>query len=391
MSAVRVGSSSRAGVHSAGSESAELLAQFYREAWDSPSTTDEVRAARLREATENPGAFGKEAPTFLFLNDGIPHGHLSTIPARLWQGAREVPAHFMKGLWVLPAYRNGPIGFYLVREAAKHVDHAIALAVNPAATRLFEAAKFTDLGLMSNHVGMLRPARILEQLDASRLDLAGLNGARLERLLAVLRRTGVARLGGAAAGAGLRAFRRTAAPRTGLRYEACDALPPDHELGQLWLRMRTGVVSSQVRDAGYIHYRYGARGEDYRFVCVYRAGPGARELVGFSAVRRPRGQSDPRLNGLRVATLSEVVAAPADQPALHSVVAASEATALEMNADVLLCGATHRALRSILARRLYVGLPGNIHVLVRNSARDTSPPLSQWWLTRGDGESDETF
>jgi len=89
-----------------------LLAEFVRAVWDPHATAERLGEARAGLAAANPAAPGEPPPTFLFLRDGRPVGHLTTIPARVAVGGREHPAHWMKGFWVLPEHRNGPVGSF---------------------------------------------------------------------------------------------------------------------------------------------------------------------------------------------------------------------------------------------------------------------------------------
>src|SRR6266550_6138652 len=165
---------------------ADAIATFYREAWGEPATREAVLAAR-----RNAG------PIALVLDGSRVIGHLGSIPYRLWDGIAEHPAHWTKGLMVLPEYRNGPIGFLVVKTLTAELSLATALVVAPAARRLFCALGYTDLGAVPNYVRPLRTARL-----ARRVDVAGLN-AGLPRWAArgvrAAQRLGLAGLAGAAA------------------------------------------------------------------------------------------------------------------------------------------------------------------------------------------------
>jgi hypothetical protein len=96
---------------------------------------------------------------------------------------------------------------------------------------------------------------------------------------------------------------------------------------------------------------------------------------------------------VRVATASELLA-PVDRPrVLRALLAGAETVARSLDADALLCTASHPAAREALRRRAYLPFPGNVHVLVREPP-DTAPlprALAGWWLTRGDSHADEVF
>ncbi|HYR07338.1 MAG TPA: hypothetical protein VEQ60_06205, partial [Longimicrobium sp.] len=160
------------GVIRVGAEHAEPLAAFYRETWDAGATGGSVHAARRAAAARNPVDPGTPPPTWLFLANGRPVGHLTTIPIRLWTSAGERPAHWLKGLMVLPSHRNGPVGFFLLREALAQVELALSAAVAPDARALLQAAGLTDLGALPNAVRVLNPARVMRSVDPGALGAA---------------------------------------------------------------------------------------------------------------------------------------------------------------------------------------------------------------------------
>jgi hypothetical protein len=123
---------------------------------------------------------------------------------------------------------------------------------------------------------------------------------------------------------------------------------------------------------------------------VRRAGAPCGALV----LRRPSEDGDPRLRGVRVATLADLLFRPSDPAAGLAVLGAAERLAREQGADAILCSAPHATLGRLLRRQGYLPLPGNVHFFVRDVTGE--PPalaarLEEWWLTRGDGESDEAF
>lgn len=374
------------GVIRVGVEHAELLAAFYRETWDAAATGASVHAARRAAAARNPVHPGEPPPTFLFLANGRPVGHLTTIPVRLWTAAGERPAHWLKGLMVLPAHRNGPVGFFLLREALAQLELALSAAVAPEARTLLQAAGLTDLGPLPNAVRVLNPARVLRSIDPDAV------GAALPRPLraaaARVRRSPVL---STLAGTLLRA---AAAGWTGARGGSggrdAVVLPElrPGEVSRLWARVRRGLSAAPSRDAACLRARYGMEG-GYRLLGVYEGGV----LAGFAAVRPPRPDGDPRLGGARVATVSELVA-PVDRPAvLRALLQGAETVARSLDADALLCTASHPAARDALRRRAYLPFPGNVHLLLREPPGTAPLPraLAAWWLTRGDSHADEVF
>ncbi len=368
---------------------AATLAEFIREVWDSRATPEGVRRARVAAAAANPVTPGEEIPTFLFLANGRALGHVTTIPIRLWSGGTERPAHWVKGLWVLPEHRNGPVGFLLLKEAVRHLGFAMAMVVEPAPRRLFEALGFTDVGAVPNFLRVLRPAKVLRELDVASIDLA-----RMPRCLSLAVRTtqwsGIA-TGAVAVAAGVTWLWTAAAGGPGHRFKVEAPTGVNvREYDDLWRLTRTEIAAGPVRDASYIRRRYSSRDEGrYQLVTVRRDSA----LVGFAVVRQPRTEGDPRLKGIRVATLSEATF-PTDRTDVGlALVAAAEETARQLEVDALLCTASHRSLPPLLRRRGFVRLPGNVHFLVHRPAGECNLPgvLADWWLMRGDSEADEVF
>jgi hypothetical protein len=369
-------------------EHAGVLAEFYREVWDRNATPEGVLAARRRAAAANPANPGEPPPTFLFLAEGRAVGHVTSIPVRLWDGERERPAHWIKGLMVLPEHRRGPVGFLVLKEAVRQLagGPTMAMVVAPEARRLFGALGFADVGALPNELRLLRPGRIIRRVDIARLGMARLPGWALSAARAA-QSSPLAPVAGAGVrlGMGLWSLARGRAP---LPTAAC-ALGDTARLDRAWLALRAGVSAAPARTGSSVRLRYREEGEG-AYECVELKG----EEAGYALVRRARTEGgDPRLNGLRVATLSELVA-PLDRPAaVLSLLAAAERVAAADGADALLATASHPALRSLLRRRAYLPLPGNVHFLLRDAAGGDPLPrtLDQWWLMRGDSAADDVF
>ncbi|MGH7664212.1 MAG: GNAT family N-acetyltransferase [Gemmatimonadaceae bacterium] len=366
---------------------AALLAEFFRRVWDPGATVAGVLAARRAAAAENPIRRGEDVPTFVFLKDGRVVGHVGTLPIRVWNSGIERPAHWVKGLMVLPEQRNGPVGFLLLREAVRHLGDAMALVVQPAPRRLFQALGFADLGVLPNYLRVLRPAALMRRLDLAALGLTGLPRW-LPRLVRSLQRTGMAGLAGALGGGAMGLWARAAG---GAEPVVTPAALDGREVDDLWRRVRGSVSAAPVRDARHVGTLQ-ARGGEGAYVSLSVRGRSA--LEGYAIVRRPHELDDGRLRGIRMATLSDVLFPPHMSGVGLALIAGAEEIARGMGADALVCSASHAALRPLLRRRAFAPIPGNVHVLFRPNALDTSAPpsaLDGWWLLRGDSAADEVF
>ncbi|HVB34895.1 MAG TPA: GNAT family N-acetyltransferase [Patescibacteria group bacterium] len=372
----------------AGDEHDAAVAEFFRATWDPRATAESVRRSRCSAAAANPVRPGEEPPSFIFLQDDRVLGYVGTIPIRVWSGSEERPAHWIKGLMVLPEFRNGPIGFSLLKEAVRNLNCSMALAVLPVVVGLFERLGFSDLGTLPNLVRVLRPARVFGQVNLAEIGFSGLPRW-IGRAVALSQRMGLASAAGICAGALSRA--RIALHAGFPRSLAVDrTLPQPSEMDALWLRARKTFPASLVRDGRYLNWRYPhPESGPYRFVTV-REG---RETVSLAVVRRPRPNGDPRLRGIAVATISEWIF-PLDRPQSGlAALAGAERIARDFGADALLCSASHPRALSLLRRRHYLKAPANVHLLVREPAGDRSLPnmSAGWWITRGDSDADEVF
>lgn len=368
---------------------ASLLADFYRKVWDRNATAEGVLRARQAAAAANPISPGRHSPTFLFLYNGIAVGHVGTIPFALWNGRTEVPAHWVKGLMVLPEHQNGAVGFLLLQEAVRQLGCAVAIVGAAPARRLFQALGFQDYGAIPNYLRVLNPENVLRRLDPSTVG-GGRFKAVLSRALQIAQRPPLAKVVGLASKGIFRLWAAPSNARTrGLQVTTSDqaSVPPDD---RLWESVRGSIAAAPARSGDYLRWRYDTGpGGTYRVVSVRNDA----RLIGSAVVRRPSPRGDRRLKGIRVATLSDILYPPASPNAGLAALAGAEATARELDADVLLCSATHRSLTELLRRRAFIPVPANLRLLGRMSQANGEIPddLRDWWITRGDGSADEVF
>lgn len=380
-------SNSTARVELAAGEHDSVLAEFFRSTWDPDATPHSVRRSRLAAAARNVVSPGTESPAFLFLQNGRVIGYVGSIPIRAWDGSTERPAHWVKGLMVLPEFQNGPVGFLLLKEAARHLDCSMALAVLPVVVGLFERLGFTDVGMLSNFVRILRPARAFGRVRLADIGFSHLPTGLL-RAADLAQRAGIASAAGLCAGAGTRLY---AAVRGGFpRSLAIETtIPKPSELDALWRRARRTTRAGLVRDSSYLNVRYPRQDSSHQYVSVRKGG----EIVSLAIVKCPRSQGDPRLRGVTVATISEWIF-PLDSPEPGlAALAGAEMVARRLGAAALLCSASHSASLPLLARRGYWKVPANVHLLVHSPRQQSPLPsrLADWWITRGDSNADEVF
>jgi hypothetical protein len=367
---------------------AGLLAAFYRQVWDASATGEAVRRARAAEAAHNPVTPGEEPPTYIFLAGDRVLGYVGSIPVRVWCSGAAKPIHWIKGLMVLPEHRNGPVGFAVLKAAVNDLGGGLALVGEEVPRRLFQALGFTDLGALPNFLRVLRPARVLRQLDLEAVGLTGVPSWIRSTLRLAQRRVLVGITGATVAGVA-RVWTGVAGGRRLPHWVGGLGELDDERLEALWRRVRAGLAAAPGRDAGCLKRRYEAG--DGRYVAAAAMAEGG--LGGLAIVRRPRDMGDPRLRGIRIATIAELLY-PIDRPDLGlATLAAAEKAARGSAADALLCSASHGSVAAILRRRGFIRLPGNLHFLVKDVPGEPALPLEleDWWLTRGDSRADQTF
>jgi hypothetical protein len=369
------------------------LADFYRAVWDPRATAESVRAARAAAAVGNLAEPGKAPPTFAVVMDAKIVAYVSSLPVRVRAGGEDQPAYWAKGLMVLPEYRNGPLGYTVLKALVGSLSRSLVLTVAPASRRLFGSLGYADHGAVPNFLKLLRPNRVLARLDLERLQLQGLPRW-APAIVRGVQRTGLAMLGGHVLGA-VAACRAAMSARSGGGMEiSLSADPPDAALlEELWRDVRPGFPLGVARNAPYMLSRYARphAGEVYRWAVVGQGTKGPP--VAAAVVRRPGGE-DPRLAGIRVATLADLAVSVENPVAALAALSGAERIAREWDADGVLATVSHPAAIRALQRRAWVRIPGNVHFLTRNASGSGAPwssSLEDWWLCRGDGESDQAL
>ena len=260
---------------------AEALAAFFREVWDQGATAALVSTARRQAAATNLAEPGAEVPTTVILADDRVVGYCSSLPIQLWDGDVSHPGYWVKGLMVLPEYRNGPIGYWVLKELAGQLRRSVVLTVAAASVRLFESLGYANLGVVPNYVFVLRPRWL-----ASRAPVGSLEHrlpAVVVRSVRLAQQSGLAGVGAGTVGLGVRAATGVyALSRIGLTVDYADCLPSSSDLDSLWLTANRSGRSGVVRDARYLTQRYtGAR---YHFVTVRERGT----LRALAVLRAPQ-------------------------------------------------------------------------------------------------------
>src|SRR5450432_3602629 len=100
-----------------GEADADAIAEFMRAAgWDANATSDRVGEWLRTSASQNPFDPGVEPPVVRVFVGPRLAACLTSIPTRFWNGREFATAHWLKGFWVLEQYRDGLIGYLLLKE-----------------------------------------------------------------------------------------------------------------------------------------------------------------------------------------------------------------------------------------------------------------------------------
>ncbi len=369
-------------------ENIEMAAEFFRAVWDPDATAEKVRRGREQTARDDCFFSGQTAPAVLFIREGHALGYCGSIPILLWSGDKVQRAEWVKGLMVLPEHRNGPIGFFTLKELLRQLDLPLSLVVGEPARRLLAALGLKDLGRIPNFLRLLKAGSVLRKLDPEALGISE-RAPWSARAVKVVQRLKLTSLAGACIdiGRSLRVGSIGAAARR-LVVEAPATWPETAELDALWQDVRGEISVAPVRHGRYLQWRY-AKSREYSLVTVRNS----NRLEGIAIVRRPQPKGDPRLNGIRLSVLSDLVFSPHHPDAASALLRGVDDLSRIMGAEAVLSSASHSAVVSALRRHGVVSIPANMHLMVGHKTGQQPLPgdLSSWWITRGDSNADEVF
>ena len=378
-------------VRALGDDDAEAMARFFAATWGSAGSGADVITERDRQADINPYQPGTRMPAWGMVQAGEILGYVTAFPNMFRVGDDESPAPWITGFMVREEYRNGPVGYSVLKQAAQDTQAAGALTVMPASFRLFAAVGFKDLGALPDFLALLDPAGILRRMDPEALELS--SSAWLRRLLKVAAWPPVAAVCGVGLGFARRLWLLVARPRAAARCDVRDdtGATTQEVLDRIWERCRRELEATVVRSGAFFRWRYLDRNtaQDYRALTVWQGG----EPLGYAVVKPPAAAGDPRLNGIRIAVVSDLLYPPSVPHLGDALLHAAEQLARRLGAHALVVSPSHRSPRALLRRRACVERPGRVHFLVKGGATFESLPeaLSAWWIMRGDAHSDTTF
>ncbi len=244
-----------------------------------------------------------------------------------------------------------------------------------------------DLGVLFNRLRILRPSRVLSRVRVDRIPLTA-ERKWLRWSVFALQRRGIQPM----VGAGLRGVTRAWIALRGGWSETLETREgwdevTSSDLDGVWNAVEGSLRASARRDGAAVLGNYGAR-PGYRIMTAWDG----RRCVGWAVLKEPAGPPDPRLDGLRVACLSDLLFPPGRRGVGLALLEAVDELGFRIDLDAIVCSGSHPALEDVLRRRGYARIPGNVHMMLRTSEAPGAPTdLGDWWLTRGDARSDGAF
>ena len=371
-----------------GETDANAIAEFMRSAgWNANATADGVREWLRTAAAQNPFEPGAGPPLVGVFVGPLLVACLTSIPTRFWNGKEMAPAHWLKGFWVLEQHRDGLIGYLLLKEMLKHVELVASMPAALVPRRLSVALGMLDLGAVRNYIAPLRIARIIQKLDPRLLKLNGVpRSASTALKFAKIPPIDYAVEALISLGLAVARLPSVLAVR-GLTTQLAEQLPSERDLDSLWDSARVAGSCCASRSGAYLRWRYQRGANDrYWFASCWRQ----TELVGLAVLQHPERLDDPRLAGLLIGSVVDLVLDPKCPNALPRVLGAARQWARSLQYDALLLTMSHLALRGTTLRAGYVPMSGNIHLMLRDPGgkHGLSPNLDAWMVTRGDAWSD---
>lgn len=339
-------------------------------------------------AIENPFEPGIDPPTVGAFLDNRLVGFVTTIPTQFWQGEKYAAAHWVKALCVLEEHRNGPIAMLLMKGILKHIDVAASMPASPMARELSVALGMLDLGAVRDYIAPLRPTRILRKLEYRRFEHLSRLPRAVWLAIEVAKIPPLAYAIGGAISLGLTVLRlRNALAGRELTTKLATRLPSEATLDSLWARARSASGCSPTRSGAYLLWRYERGGEGHYSFAAAWCGD---DLMGIAVLAPPRRVDDSRIAGLGLGSVVDLLLDPNCPAALPSLLGIARGWARVANYDALLLTASQLRLRGPLRRSGYFQVPGNIHLMLRDSGgkRGLSTDLDTWTVTRGDAWGD---
>jgi len=371
---------------------AGALSEFANRVWPADTSTNGGLDPADHAVSTQKKEESQKAPTFLFLKDEEILGHITTKSVRLLCNSRLSPANWVVGLMVLPEYRKGPVGPFLIKKVNETLELAMTLHVEDAALRIFKGVGWKHLGVIPQYVNLLHAYRLFSNVRIGqmaflrRYSTVGSNWLErivshpLIRLLMALLSSLFCR----SLSLGTALFRPSHGPGNVSEEEAFDVT-----YDALWERVGGKFDALVVRDRAYLEARYGKRMKHYRLLACRHKG----DLLGYCILKIKHFDSDSRMGNTRMGTIIDCLFDPGDLRVLQALVAAAIKLFKRERVDIIFGTASHSQVQKLLSLNGFIKVPGNLNFayhdridIIRKDLR-----LTSWHLMRGDSDADANF
>ena len=157
----------------------------------------------------------------------------------------------------------------------------------------------------------------------------------------------------------------------------------DARLDRLWERLAARFALAVRRDARYLNWKYAEPPHVRYSSALLRRGDDVDGYVVYRHVREPQG---------RVTQIVDLLADPADERGIKTLVRWVDREARINDSDKIRCHATHAAFRRVLRRSGYFVVKSGIDLTVKVNAAPVPKGFYQsvddWHIMLGDGEMD---
>lgn len=371
---------------------AEAFERFRQVIWPSSRTRASSPAERPDEGRQSQADSAQDSPTFVFVKGEDIVGHVTTIPVQLSSYAKTVAAHWIVGFMVLPEHRNGLVGPLLIKEVNRSLDCALSMFVEPPVLRILTGLKWTYQGVLPQYVRILDAPGVSRNIQVSGLKALTVRTGEpspapplrwVESLLRTL--GGWILAAGQAVSVGLAIVAR---PRS-LPVEVRAEQGFDDSYNQLWQAVAGRFGACIVRDQAYLQRRFGRNPDRYRVHACRQE----NRLLGFCIVKIKQFSKDSRMGDMKVGTIVDCLFDPDAPAAFQALLAYAMKMCEREGVHVVLCTASHAAVKRLLRANGFLAIPGNLNVAYHNrtdvSLQDI--PLDAWHLMRGDSDADQNF
>lgn len=321
---------------------------------------DAAEASRLRwdwQYRHNPNNPSHEPEIWIAREGPAIVGQYATMPVKLSLKGREVKGSWGMDVMVAPERQRQGLGEVLFRMWDRNVGASLGLGLSDASYRLFQKLRWPDVGPVPCFVKPLT-RRALRRPNWP----VGLN-----RLVSAMTLP----------------FVKIVARTRPLAAEVRMIQRFDESFTQLWDELAPKFDLAVRRDAAYLNWKYvNAPHVRYSIAALRRD----ERNVGYAVYRHytePRG---------RVTLLVDVLADPADEPGIETLLRWVDREARQADSDKIRTFAMHAGFRRVLRRSGYFAVKSTMEFVVKINGLPVDQSFYErtddWHITLGDSDQD---